>query len=64
MKNINAARAWEKATNAQSKGKYFLRLDVTGATARSRQSLRRACQLFAAELKNSYEVEIMISSPK
>jgi len=64
MKNINATRVWEKAITAQSQGKSFLRIDVTGATGRSRQSLRRACQLFAAELKNSYEVEIIISSPK
>jgi len=40
-------------------GKYFLRLYVAGATARSRQALRRVYQLCEAELKGNYELEVI-----
>jgi circadian clock protein KaiB len=40
-------------------GKYFLRLYVAGATARSRQALRRVYQLCEAELKDNYELEVI-----
>ena len=40
-------------------GKYILRLYVAGATARSRQALRRISQLCEAELKDNYELEVI-----
>jgi circadian clock protein KaiB len=36
-----------------------LRLYVAGATARSRQSLRRVYQLCEAELKDAYKLEVI-----
>ena len=44
---------------ARPEGKYFLRLYVAGATARSRQALRRVYQLCEAELKDNYELEVI-----
>src|ERR1019366_7133563 len=44
---------------ARPAGKYFLRLYVAGATARSRQALRRVYQLCEAELKDNYELEVI-----
>lgn len=32
---------------------------MAGATARSRQALRRVCQLCEAELKDNYELEVI-----
>jgi len=40
-------------------GKYFLRLYVAGATARSRQALRHVYQLCEAEMKDNYELEVI-----
>jgi len=40
-------------------GKYFLRLYVAGATARSRQALRRVYELCEIELKENYELEVI-----
>lgn len=40
-------------------GKYYLRLYVAGATARSRQALRHAYQLCEAALKDIYEMEVV-----
>lgn len=45
--------------NTAPDGKYFLRLYVAGATARSRQALRRVYQLCEAELKDNYELEVI-----
>lgn len=39
--------------------KYFLRLYVAGATARSRQALRRVYQLCEAELPGNYDLEVI-----
>lgn len=44
---------------ASPEGKYFLRLYVAGATARSRQALRRVYQLCEAELKDNYQLEVI-----
>lgn len=44
---------------ASPDGKYFLRLYVAGATARSRQALRRVLQLCDAEMKDRYELEVI-----
>ena len=52
-------RAFETAMAAKPEGKYFLRLYVAGATARSRQALRRVYQLCEAELKGNYELEVI-----
>jgi circadian clock protein KaiB len=40
-------------------GKFVLRLFVAGATARSRQAVLRIRQLCEAELKGSYELEVI-----
>jgi circadian clock protein KaiB len=40
-------------------GRYFFRLYVAGATARSRQALRRVYQFCEAELKDNYELEVI-----
>ncbi len=45
--------------STRSDGKHFLRLYVAGATARSRQALRRVYQLCEAELKDRYELEVI-----
>jgi circadian clock protein KaiB len=45
--------------STRPEGKYFLRLYVAGATARSRQALRRVYQLCEAELKGNYELEVV-----
>jgi circadian clock protein KaiB len=45
--------------DTRPEGKYFLRLYVAGATARSRQALRRVYQLCEAELKENYELEVI-----
>jgi circadian clock protein KaiB len=39
--------------------KFLLRLYVAGATARSRQALRRVYQLCEAELKDGYRLEVI-----
>jgi circadian clock protein KaiB len=39
--------------------KFLLRLYVAGATARSRQALRRVYQLCEAELKDGYKLEVI-----
>ena len=57
MKTSHATRAFARALAARPAGKYFLRLYVAGATARSRQALRRVYQLCEAELKDNYELE-------
>lgn len=58
-KTSRATRAFEKAMAAHPREKYFLRLYVAGATARSRQALRRVFQLCEAELKDNYELEVI-----
>ena len=55
----HATLAFEKALATRPQGKYFLRLYVAGATARSRQALRRVYQLCEAELKGNYELEVI-----
>ena len=45
--------------STRSDGKYFLPLYVAGATARSRQALRRVYQFCEAELKDRYELEVI-----
>jgi circadian clock protein KaiB len=42
-----------------SAGRYFLRLYVAGANARSRQALRRVFQMCEDEQKNNYELEVI-----
>ena len=42
-----------------SDGRYFLRLYVAGANARSRQALRRVFQLCEEAQKNNYELEVI-----
>lgn len=54
-----AQRAFEKSLAAAPEGKYFLRLYVAGATARSRQALRRVSRLCEQELKDNYELEVI-----
>ena len=44
---------------AKQEGKYYLRLSVAGATARSRQALRRVYQICEAELKDNYVLEVI-----
>lgn len=44
---------------APPEGRYFFRLYVAGATARSRQALRRVCQLCEAEQKDNYELQVI-----
>jgi circadian clock protein KaiB len=42
-----------------SDGRYFLRLYVAGANARSRQALRRVFQMCEEEQKDNYELEVI-----
>ena len=58
-KTSHATRALGVYLAARPEGKYLLRLYVAGATARSRQALRRAYQLCEAELKDNYELEVI-----
>jgi circadian clock protein KaiB len=55
----HATLAFEKALATRPAGKYFLRLYVAGATARSRQALRRVYQICETELKGNYELEVI-----
>ena len=55
----HATRAFEKALADRATGKYFFRLYVAGATARSRQAVRRVYQLCEAELKDRYELVVI-----
>jgi circadian clock protein KaiB len=55
----HATLAFERALATRPAGKYFLRLYVAGATARSRQALRRVYQLCEAELQGNYELEVI-----
>jgi circadian clock protein KaiB len=48
-----------KEIDAAPEGKYFLRLYVAGATARSRQALRHVYRLCEAEICNNYELEVI-----
>jgi circadian clock protein KaiB len=62
MNASKASRATRVLGNflaASPEGKYLLRLYVAGATARSRQALRRVYQLCEAELKDNYELEVI-----
>jgi len=54
-----AKRALEEALATRPEGKHFLKLYVAGATARSRQALRHVYRLCEAELKDSYELEVI-----
>ena len=58
-KTSPGSRAFEKAMADRPEGKYFLRLYVAGATARSRQALRHVYQLCEAEQKDNYELEVI-----
>jgi len=49
----------EEALATRPEGKHFLKLYVAGATARSRQALRHVYRLCEAELKDSYELEVI-----
>jgi circadian clock protein KaiB len=42
-----------------SDGKYFLRLYVAGANARSREALKRVFQLCEGEQEGNYELEVI-----
>jgi len=42
-----------------SEGRYFLRLYVAGANARSRQALKRVFQMCEAEQEGNYELEVI-----
>lgn len=52
-------RAFEQAIADSPASRHFLRLYVAGATARSRQALRRVYQLCEAEMKDNYELEVI-----
>ncbi len=58
-KPVRSTRAFEKALATAPTGKYFFRLYVAGATARSRQALRRVYQRCEAEMKDNYELEVI-----
>ena len=45
--------------NANRDGKYRLRLFVAGASARSREALRRVHQLCKGELKDNYQLKVI-----
>lgn len=48
-----------KSATAKRETNFLLRLYVAGATARSRQALRRVYQLCEAELKDGYKLEVI-----
>lgn len=54
-----AERALKSALTTGCEGKYLLRLYVAGATARSRQALRRVYQLCEERQKGNYELEVI-----
>ena len=55
----HATRAFEKTLATRPEGRYFLRLYVAGATARSRQAVLRARQLCETELTGNFELEVI-----
>jgi circadian clock protein KaiB len=58
-KTSRATKAFEKALATRPMSNYVLRLYVAGATDRSRQAIRRARQLCAAELSGNCELEVI-----
>jgi circadian clock protein KaiB len=58
-KNSSLTKTFVKSLVAKPREKYVLRLFVAGATARSRQAIRRVHQLCAAELKNNCTLEVI-----
>jgi len=58
-KTSRATRVSGNSPAARPKEKYFFRLYVAGATARSRQARRRADQICEAELKDNYVLEVI-----
>jgi circadian clock protein KaiB len=58
-KTSRASKAFEKALATARPGKYFLRLYVAGATARSRQALLRVRRLCETELSGEYDLEVI-----
>ncbi|MGD0089378.1 MAG: circadian clock KaiB family protein [Planctomycetota bacterium] len=48
-----------KATTARAKGKYVLRLYVTGITPRSERAIRSVKEVCEEHLKGRYELEII-----
>lgn len=59
MKMRRTVSAFEKDAAAMPAGRFFLRLYVAGATTRSRQAVRHVFQLFEAEQKDNYELEVI-----
>jgi circadian clock protein KaiB len=59
IKTSPAARSFAKALAAATGEKYFLRLYLAGASARSREALRRVHQQCEAEMKDHYELEVI-----
>lgn len=58
-KTRHATQAFEKNLAKGPAGKYFLRLYVAGASARSRLALRHVYRLCEAELKDNYKLEVV-----
>lgn len=58
-KTSSVTKSFERALATRHTRKYFLRLYVAGATARSRQAVLCVRQLCAAELKDNCELEVI-----
>ena len=58
-KTRRATKTSAKSLAALPTGKYFLRLFVAGATAKSRKAVLRVRQLCEAELKNHCNLEVI-----
>jgi circadian clock protein KaiB len=58
-KTNRKARALLRALANRPEGKHFLRLYVAGATARSREVIKRVYQLCEAAQKGNYDLEVI-----
>ena len=54
-----ATEAMERAVADQGKGKYVLKLYITGMTPRSQQALRNLEKVCREHLSNNYELEVI-----
>ena len=57
--NRRAAKTAAKSRTPQPPGKYFLRLFVAGATARSRQAVLRVRELCETNLKDTCDLKVI-----
>ena len=59
MKNHDLARSFEEAVKQRSKGKYVLKLYVTGNTPKSIAAITNIRRICEQQLRNRYQLEVI-----